>query len=1025
MRLPMVFCTAFALVVGGCGGNSEAENDAPVASFSASDEELFAPATVTFDASDSTDADGAIVSYEWNFGDQESATGERVEYVFDSEGDYLVTLTVVDDRGASASSAELIEILPRQNILPVATIAVNQKRGVAPLQVDFSAAKAKDEDGELVSYLWQFADGSTSEDISVTRTYTEPGEYTATLTVTDNDGAHATDEVTLNVFAADASFAIEGTITALPFTDVDGDVNDPFADYFNNDGHDAGAFQLISNPVLLNGFVTDRQTGSAPDRFAFEQDIHDVYQVDLRQGDYVSLEVIDTASADIDLYLLNADSGDIVAFSDGDNQFESVQAPAAGTYLVMVSAELYSSKYLLRVGENSMATGRRAAGKSTDFAADQAIVKFKTTNGQVQAQNSASSSQLALSHTSKSRPALARINRLNPQTRSVLNLQNQHSGFAVWLGAKNPEALAKLETIRTVGQLDKRADIEYAEPNYRVTAQYIPTDPAYIYQWHYPAINLPQAWDVTTGSADVVVAVIDSGVFLSHPDLQGQLLAGYDFISVESYANDGDGIDPDPDDPGDSIHLGGSSWHGTHVSGIVAAAMDNGEGGVGVAPAARVMPLRALGRGGGLAYDILQSVRYAAGMENDSGTLPERAADIINLSLGGSGYSQASQNLYQQVRERGVIVVASAGNENVDEPLYPASYDAVISVAATDFVGERAPYSNRGPFVDVAAPGGLTTADRNSDGYSDGILSASVEETATSTVGGYIFYEGTSMAAPHVSGVAALMKSVYPQLTPDEFDSLLISGAITSDKGTPGRDNSYGYGLIDAQLAVNAAASLAAGASTAAVYADRNIIAFDDSTRIADVEIRAIGSDIIRIIETSVDADWLNVRPLDVDADGVGVYRISVDVTDLADDSYRGFVTFISDRDTEISIQINLRVGQFLPDGDAGLLYVLLIAADSGNVAVERAIPRDGEYEYRFADIPFGEYYVAAGSDIDNDTYVCDAGESCGYYPSLGDFTLIRLDEDKDGIDFSAGLSEGFGTQSTDKTNAAISRLLQ
>src|SRR5690606_27791689 len=117
----------------------------------------------------------------------------------------------------------------------------------------------------------------------------------------------------------------------------------------------------------------------------------------------------------------------------------------------------------------------------------------------------------------------------------------------------------------------------------RLRSMLTPTDPAYIYQWHYGAINLPQAWNITTGSPEVIVAVVDSGVFSSHPDLQGQLVPGYDFVSNTNASNDGDGIDADPTDPGDSIYVGSSSWHGTHVIGTVVAAMNNNEGGVGVA----------------------------------------------------------------------------------------------------------------------------------------------------------------------------------------------------------------------------------------------------------------------------------------------------------------------------------------------------------------------------------------------------------------------------------------------------------
>lgn len=1018
----------FIVISIGCG-NSESENAQPTAVFKVSDEQRNAPAIVTFDGTGSSDSDGTIVSYDWTFGDDSSASGAVVEHEFASEGIYSVTLTVVDDGGSSASLTELVTVLPPENVPPVATIAVDQRRGVAPLTAQLSAAKSKDVDGEVVSYLWQFSDGTTSSELAVERTYTEPGDYVVHLTVTDNDGAQAEDSMTLTALAEDAKFSISGTITALPYTDVDGDVNDPFADYLDNNGHGFSAFQAIGNPVLLNGFVSDRQTSSVGDRFAFDVDLHDIYSVELNKGDYVSLHVIDIDFADVDLYLLDAATGDIIAFSEGNNEFESVQAPATKKYLVMVFAENYFSKYVLRIGESSMVAGPRASGKSADFEPDQAIVKFRARSGHVSAQSVTNNMQLELNHPGKSRAALAKINRLNPQTRAAFNLQASRFD---WLARKNPAAVAKIETIRALSQIAAQADVEYAEPNYRVQLSHIPSDPSYASQWHYPAINLPEAWDLTRGDPNVVVAVIDSGIYAAHQDLQGQVLPGYDFVSSASYDTDGEGpdgatsgIDDNPDDPGDGVFVAQSSWHGTHVTGTLVALMDNAEGGTGVAPGARVMPLRALGRGGGLAYDILQSVRYAAGMENDSGTLPLRPADIINLSLGGSGYSQVSQNLYTQVRAKGIFVVAAAGNEDTDEPMYPASYDGVVSVAATDTNGNRAGYSNRGAFIDIAAPGGIRGVDANNDGAPDGIYSTFVQATSTSKRGSYISYQGTSMAAPHVSGVIALMKSVHPGLTPEEFDSLLISGAITSDRGDPGRDNEYGYGLLDAQLAVNAALSLAGGASTAAVYADRNILAFDDAVQLQTVELRAIGGDSISVVGVSTDSEWLMVEARNVGANGIGTYDVSVDSAGLEDGTYKGFVRFESDRESEVAIQVNLRVGEFIPTGNAGYLYVLLIDALTGNIDVRGVAANEGSYMYSFTDVPVGEYYVAAGSDVDNDSYVCDPGETCGYYPSLGDFTLIRLDGDRPGTDFSAGLSESIGAQGSKSTKRGFSRIPQ
>ncbi|NOX43968.1 MAG: S8 family serine peptidase, partial [Gammaproteobacteria bacterium] len=313
-----------------------------------------------------------------------------------------------------------------------------------------------------------------------------------------------------------------------------------------------------------------------------------------------------------------------------------------------------------------------------------------------------------------------------------------------------------MDTLQVIKALRLRKDVLYAEPNYLRQAKQIPSDQFYNLQWHYPLINLPSAWDVSTGSSNVIVAVIDTGVLLQHPDLLGQFSAygGYDFILNDAISQDADpGIDVNPDDPGDS-NVGSSSFHGTHVAGTIAAATSfvaGGTGVAGIAPGVKIMPLRVLGNGGGTAYDILQAVRYAAGLSNDSGTLPPQKSDVINLSLGGGGFSQVEQDVYSLARNAGVIIVAASGNENSGVPSYPASYNGVISVGAVDINKQRAPYSNFGASVDVAAPGGDTSGDINGDGFVDGVLSTAADDSGGNIDFVFKFFQGTSMATPHMA----------------------------------------------------------------------------------------------------------------------------------------------------------------------------------------------------------------------------------------------------------------------------------
>ncbi len=333
------------------------------------------------------------------------------------------------------------------------------------------------------------------------------------------------------------------------------------------------------------------------------------------------------------------------------------------------------------------------------------------------------------------------------------------------------------------------------EPNRWVHACVEPDDTYYGYQWHYRQIGLPAAWEITTGSSDVIVAVIDTGQ-TNHPDLAGRQIAGYDMISIPSVAGDGDGVDADPTDVGDGGSSGFNSWHGTHVAGTIGAATNNGKGVAGIAWGARIMHVRALGIGGGTVFDIANAVRYAARLSNNSGVLPANRADIVNMSLAGPGFSTAMRDACDAAKAAGVVLVAAAGNESSSAPSYPAAYSSVISVVAVDATKQLAPYSNFGPTVDIAAPGGNLNADVTGDGYADGVLSTLWDDSTFPMTPIYAFYQGTSMASPHVAGVAALLLSVAPTLTPDQVRIALEQSA--EDLGAMGRDDTFGWGLLNA-----------------------------------------------------------------------------------------------------------------------------------------------------------------------------------------------------------------------------------
>lgn len=307
---------------------------------------------------------------------------------------------------------------------------------------------------------------------------------------------------------------------------------------------------------------------------------------------------------------------------------------------------------------------------------------------------------------------------------------------------------------------------EYIEPNYIYKAYEVPNDPEYSKQWNMRSINVEAAWDDTKGKG-ITVAVIDTGVS-QVPDLQQTtFVKGYDFVNDKAEANDDHG-------------------HGTHVAGTIAQSTNNSYGVAGVAYEANIMPLKVLSAsGGGTVTDIAEAIKFAA--DND--------ADVINMSLGGGGSSSIMEEAVNYAHQKGVVIVAAAGNESSNSVSFPARYNHVIAVSALDAAGIKAPYSNFGAGVDIAAPGGDT-----SKGNVGGILQNTIDPETGLDV--FESYQGTSMASPHVAGVAALVKASGIE-DPDEIEAVLKQSArvIKEDEF-----NHFGAGHLDAAAAVKLAA---------------------------------------------------------------------------------------------------------------------------------------------------------------------------------------------------------------------------
>lgn len=791
------------------------------------------------------------------------------------------------------------------------------------------------------------------------------------------------------------SVSVTGKLTVGDSLTVDLDTLDAGAAGIGNDGGGLTDVQLIPSPSTVGGFLGD--LGS-------RVDINDVYLVELAAGQKVSLVVWDPEKDDFDLFLYDLD-GEVLDSSETTGIVEQLTAPATGSFLVEVHDFLEGTAatpygvYTLLIGSDPTAQG-------LTFDARQGLSSLNPfVDGEVLL---------------KTRPGKAGAGRLAPAAAmgmAVLN-DGSHSGGTqrLLLPAHRRVAAAApagrflhrpaSPTIAAIKELRRRPEVAFAQPNYIRQARATPTDPLYARQWHYGLINLPTAWDVTTGSPDVIVAVIDTGVVLKHPDLQAQLVDGYDFISSPSIANDGDGIDANPDDSGDSSSPGEqNTYHGTHVSGTIAAATNNGVGIAGVAWGAKIMPLRALGVGGGTDYDVAQCIRFAAGLDNDSDTVPDESADVINMSLGGPGYSQVQQDAITDARNVGLVIVTAAGNEasNGDNDS-PGGLDGVVNVSAVGPTKAAAPYSNYGNSVSVAAPGGDMSKDIDHDGFLDGVLST----VGNQGNGLYDYYQGTSMAAPHVAGVVALMKSVNPELTPLDVDQLLAgvregtTVRITEDLGTAGKDQVFGHGLINAALAVQAAAEIAGIPVTLppVLQVSPSSLVFDTDDETKNVLVTNGGGDTLVVDAILSSQGWMTVSPQPA---GAGTYTLTVDRSGLNDGVHVASVTFQSGVQQSV-VSVRVYVGDLQAvGGTIGTIYVTL--SDPGTlqtVAETQATPQS-DYAFAFNDVPAGKYLMSAGSDLDGDGIIGNDGEAYGAYPTVAFPALIDARLNVSGVRFQVG----------------------
>lgn len=802
----------------------------------------------------------------------------------------------------------------------------------------------------------------------------------------------------IGVSPAPAPVVIAGSIGIEANTRVDGDT----ADRLILSRSPLTEPQPLPASFVLAGYVSrEEDSRGTSDPFDdFPKDPEDSFRVALVPGDGLSLRTFfdDAGGPPITLKLQRLDETGVGSqTTDPASQVYSARVSlptgeAPGDYLVVVTTDPSDPRPARYVLEKT--TGTQSAVLNLDwpehaFVPGRAIVAMKDLAGQRMAATSQSGGKV------------------------IRALDEEHWLMAMPATRMSTPSTDGQDTLDWIGTLRQQPGIANAVPDYIVSAQGPLDEPLYPKQWHYDLINLPAAWQLATdGGVGVKVAVLDTGLFKDsagwHPDLAANVVSpipvGADFVSAE-FDNDippGRGRDNDPRDPGNAA--GNNVFHGTHVAGTVAASATNQLGGTGAAFGSKLLPVRVLGEGGiGSSADLIDAIRWVGG------SIPVKA-DVINLSLGGLPQITALQNAISDAVTNGVIIVGAAGNQSSSVPAYPAAAQGVFSVSAVDGGGRLASYSNFGSWIDLAAPGGDIRRDANLDGLADLVISASGSPSDGGFEPDYAGLQGTSMAAPHVAGVFALMKSVRPSLDTDTLVTWLADGRLTSPV-PGGRSDALGYGVIDAAKAVLTAID---NPSVTILSASPTIVSLSSETSPSqDVVLQVLGDQSRSpVIDPVASPDWLDVSLSETQPFVITVSLDEQTLTPGIPVRTKLEVNYTTDSARVLEIPV---VAELVTDEnarDAGRHFVLLVntepnaqgqleaAAQDSMVAVNGAY----QFNFRLADgqgsvfsgAPLGDYYLVAGTDLDNDGIICQAGEACAEYPVTGLREVITIDENTD-----------------------------
>ena len=862
--------------------------------------------------------------------------------------------------------------------------------------------------GNLAFNAFEGVDYETPEDANGDNVY----EVQLIAAEDSAGGLETTFDLSISINDIKDTYTINGTLYSNRYTVVDGDVQNTLK-YTVRDNNSLSNAQVLQNPtdvighigdntvdivIVENGFCFDNDNDGACDTQTVENfDTEDWYKVTAAPNLTVTLQnegliyedlpdnpgsfyCCEYDSMDLDLLLYNED-GSLANYSYTDSSTSTrkiIALPDSGTFYAVVKANSGHAKYVLTFGSNVEGATAAYFNPNDNFAKDRFISyipfgpEFVSNGNETYPIDIYPDSDIATKFIQSDQDDRKGLRRFNLSVESEFKrLFGESHLDNIQDNREQVEYLKHWKVLQHYKELHPRLNLEL---DLKAKLTNFTRDPRWNLQWNLQQIGLETALTaIGQGTKDVAVAVLDGGGPLADSTADSTsafLPGGFDFVD----------FDNDPTDPQSS-----SGSHGTHVGSTIAALNDgNNINGFGIG----VVSMRVMGTSGtGFTSDIIQGLLFAGGLPNSTGSVYQGTTPIkaMNLSLGstGGGCSSSYQGVFNDLYDRNISVVSSSGNAAQEAPGaygYPASCENVISVGATAATGLRAYYSTYNDAVDIAAPGGDVGADVNADGYSDGVLAFDSNEDLA-------FYQGTSMASPHVAGAIGILYALVPELLASQVDALIIDGHLVDDIGPEGKDDDYGYGLLNINKAV---ARIIDEEGLDFTYGSINPgtanlgLEFNSY----DITVTKVGDGELSVASITNDLpSAVTISEIDVDESGFGTYRLTFDRSSLPDGLYRTNtrVTFSNE-----NIQSSVATFQVGPERDRPYVefistYLYQVDEVGGTISLvfgNDGEMVDGEVAFTAENLPDGQYYFSYFSFIDN--FIRDVGEFEARYPDAG-----------------------------------------